>query len=89
MKCREVYRHICDRLDEDVNSPKCRAIKDHLSMCADCSAYLDSLKKTVSVYRRAPLPHVPPSVHRDLLKAINLRWTASTMKGGHRKSFTK
>lgn len=89
MKCREVYQHICDRLDEEVNSPKCREIKEHLALCADCSAYLDSLKKTVFVYKRAPLPPVPPSVHRDLVKAINLTWSPLASKRRHRKHATK
>jgi predicted anti-sigma-YlaC factor YlaD len=89
MKCMEVYRHICDRLDEEVNSPKCRAIKEHLAKCPGCSAYLDSLKKTVLLYKRAPFPRVPPSVHKDLVKAINLTWLMPASRGRSRKNAPK
>jgi hypothetical protein len=55
-RCRNVFRHICDRLDADLDSRQCRAIKRHLDGCPDCVTYLRSLKQTVELYRRYPLP---------------------------------
>jgi RNA polymerase sigma-70 factor (ECF subfamily) len=54
--CRNVFRHLCDRLDADLHSPKCRAIKRHIDACPDCVTYLKSLKQTVELYRRYPIP---------------------------------
>lgn len=54
--CRDVFRHICGNLDEDLNSRKCRSIKKHLQGCPDCRGYLDSLKETILLYRRYPVP---------------------------------
>lgn len=68
--CRQVYQHICDHLDEDLSSARCRQIRHHLEECPDCKAYLDSLKKTIVLYRAAPVPAIPPVVHRALAKAI-------------------
>ena len=68
--CRQVYQHICDHLDEDLSSARCRRIREHLEDCPDCQAYLDSLKKTIVLYRSAPVPEVPPVVHRALAKAL-------------------
>jgi len=68
--CRHVYQHICDHLDEDLSSARCRRIRQHLEACPDCAAYLDSLKRTILLYRSAPTPAVPPVVHRALAKAI-------------------
>jgi hypothetical protein len=56
LTCRTVYRHICDNLDESLFSPRCRAIRKHLSECPGCSAYLATLKTTVLLYRHLPLP---------------------------------
>ncbi len=56
LTCRTVYRHICDNLDESLFSPRCRAIRKHLSECPGCSAYLATLKTTVQLYRHLPLP---------------------------------
>ncbi len=70
MKCCDVYQYICTNLDANLNSARCRQIKKHIAECPDCSAYLDSLRKTIYLYHEYPTPHVPRSVHRRLFKAI-------------------
>ncbi len=70
MKCSEVYLHICDNLDEEINSPRCREIRDHLEACPDCQAYLTSLKKTIVLYKSLPVPRVSREAHRALLATI-------------------
>jgi anti-sigma factor RsiW len=70
MKCTDVYRHICDNLDQKIDSPRCRQIKKHLATCPDCLAYLDSLKTTVALYRAVPAPPVPRTAHSNLLRAL-------------------
>lgn len=72
MKCKGVYEYICENLDADMKSAKCRAIKKHLDSCPNCSAYLDSLKKTILLYRNEPAPGVPTGTHQRLVKAINV-----------------
>ncbi len=78
MKCKETYHYICDNLDADINSPKCRAIKKHLDSCPDCAAYLDSLKKTILLYRKETGPTVSLSTEKRLFKIINLAMLKST-----------
>ncbi len=56
LSCEEVHEHICINLDEDLDSPKCRAIKLHLNECPDCVSYLKSLKKTIDLYKEYPSP---------------------------------
>jgi len=57
---RSVFRYICQNLDQDLDSPKCRAIRKHLTGCADCMTYLDSLKKTIALYKNSPVPPISP-----------------------------
>jgi len=71
-KCIDVYHHICDNLDQKFDSPECREIRKHMEACPDCRAYLDSLKKTVVLYRSLPAPHISRSAHARLFKIINL-----------------
>jgi hypothetical protein len=70
--CKKVFQHICENLDADLNSPRCREIRAHLDGCENCSAYLDSLKKTVYLYRQYPEPEIPHKTHKELLAAISL-----------------
>jgi len=72
MKCDDVYRHICENLDQEIDSPQCREIKRHLESCPDCTAYLDSLRRTVSLYRVLPAPSLSKSAERELFKTIDL-----------------
>jgi hypothetical protein len=72
MKCSNVYLYICTNLDADLNSARCRRIKKHIAGCPDCSAYLDSLRKTIHLYKEYPTPHIPKSVHNRLFKAIRM-----------------
>jgi predicted anti-sigma-YlaC factor YlaD len=71
MTCRKTYRYICDNLDERLNSPRCRQIREHIGKCPDCRAYLASIKKTVALYKSDTAPTIPPSAHRRLMKAID------------------
>lgn len=74
MNCRQAYLHICDNLDADLNSAKCREVRKHLDTCPDCRALLDSVKKTVSFYRSTPTPGIPSAAHNRLIKTINIAW---------------
>jgi len=79
MRCKEAYLFICDNLDQPVDSPECREIRRHIADCPDCQSYLDSLKKTVSLYRSMPSPkHVPTSVHQRLMRVIQLKAKSPT-----------
>ncbi|HMK39729.1 MAG TPA: hypothetical protein VK569_10335 [Bacteroidota bacterium] len=70
MKCSEVYRHICDNLDQSLRTRRCREIRLHLDACRDCRAYLASLKSTVVLYRSLPSPGLPKGAHERLMRAL-------------------
>jgi hypothetical protein len=72
MKCKEAYLHICDNLDEEIDSPRCREIRAHLKVCPDCSTFLSTLKTTVGLYRAMPQPKLPRGAHGRLLHALAL-----------------
>jgi anti-sigma factor RsiW len=65
-KCREVFRYICENLDDDLDSPECREIKRHLDGCPNCLAYLDSLKKTVMLYQAFPHPRLTKKARKRI-----------------------
>jgi len=73
MKCTDVVDHICDELDNRLSSAKCREIKRHLARCPNCTAYLDSLKKTIRLYSTSPDPRVPSKTSRKLFAVLKLQ----------------
>ena len=70
MKCRTVYRFICEHLDEPSQSQRFRAVREHLSRCGMCRRMLTTLKKTVELYCAEPPAKVPASEHRRLLSVL-------------------
>ena len=71
MKCKEVYEYVCENLDEQPDSPRCRQIRRHLESCPSCQTYLDGLKKTVALYRIEGDVKMPKAVHTRLVHALN------------------
>ncbi len=72
INCKDIFNRICDTLDQTLDSPTCRDLKHHLDDCPDCLAYLDSMKKTIVLYRKYPNPKIPGKVHKQLLKKLKL-----------------
>ncbi|MBF8248612.1 MAG: hypothetical protein HW374_1412 [Bacteroidetes bacterium] len=70
--CVDVAEHICENLDYKLSSRKCREIKKHLAECPNCTAYLDSLKKTVKLYHMVRNPRIPSSSRAKLYKVLKL-----------------
>ena len=70
--CRDIARHICEELDGRISSRECREIRRHLEKCRNCTAYLDSLKKTVRMYRIVPTPRPTAKRRRQLFMSLSL-----------------
>ena len=69
---KRIFLHICENLDQGLNSPKCRQIKRHLDACPECIAYLDSLKATITLYRDYPIPRLSIRAKKRLRTIIQL-----------------
>ena len=51
--CEEVFRLLSDYVDEDLKRAVCRELEKHLEDCPDCTLQVDSVKKTIRVFREA------------------------------------
>lgn len=71
--CRDVARHLQDELDSKLLSRACREIRRHLAGCPNCTAYLDSLQKTILLYKRFPDQHVPKRTRDKLFAVLRIR----------------
>ncbi|MDP2304073.1 MAG: hypothetical protein Q8N03_16805 [Ignavibacteria bacterium] len=69
--CRDVMEHVCESLGEDLESPKCRAIKSHLESCSVCQNYFHSVEHTIDFYKLYNVD-LPDDAHNRLMKILNL-----------------
>ena len=72
IRCTEVAEHICEHLDTDLDRKRCREIKRHIKDCPNCYAYLDSMKKTIHLFKIEQSPSTPKRLRSELFAVLNL-----------------
>lgn len=56
MECANVRRLIGEGLNIERNSPTCVSVRAHLSSCAECKKFMESLHKTIDCYKSYEVP---------------------------------
>ncbi len=56
MTCEQFKKIIGDYLDEEVTKDLFREVQTHLNDCGSCSVEVDTLRKTIHIYRGALPP---------------------------------
>ena len=71
--CQELKEQLSGFIDGDLEDAVCQEIQRHLEDCDDCRIMVDTLKKTIVLYRASPEETVPPDVHARLFKVLDLQ----------------
>lgn len=69
--CKEVMDHICENLGEDLDSPRCVSIKEHLNSCESCQKYFKSVDTTITFYKEYNVT-LSEDAHIKLLDVLGL-----------------
>lgn len=51
LTCQEVVDQLWEYLDDDARQELCRQIDEHIGDCSHCRVEVDSLRRTISLYR--------------------------------------
>jgi hypothetical protein len=70
MKCREVFERLSDYLDQEAVAEVCKELEAHIKECEHCRIEVNTLKRTVELYKRMPCCDVPGGVKERLFKVI-------------------
>jgi anti-sigma factor RsiW len=71
-ECRRLLGQLNEYVDGDLADDLCDVLESHLAGCADCRVVLDSLTKTITLYRglrEVPI-ELPDDVERRLLQRL-------------------
>jgi anti-sigma factor RsiW len=71
-ECRQLLGQLNEYVDGDLADDVCHMLESHLDGCADCRVVLDSLTKTITLYRglrEVPL-ELPPAVEARLMQRL-------------------
>jgi anti-sigma factor RsiW len=72
-ECLKTIEQVCDALGEELESEKCQEVRKHLESCPKCCAQVDSLRKTVRLFKCYGEVEVPSQADKRLWKVLNLQ----------------
>lgn len=82
MNCEEVLSQLSDYLDEEVREELCKAIEAHLHACHDCQVEVDTIKKTIMLYRSERPAEMPVAISGRLRAALAQAYDEPAPDGG-------
>lgn len=72
IRCRELLGSLSDYVDGELEETLCREIEAHMAECENCRIVVDTLRKTISLYRILPSEPLPAAVEQRLFKRLEL-----------------
>ncbi len=71
--CRELLASLSDYVDGDLDPALCAELERHMATCADCRVVVNTLRKTIELYRKTrPAPEIPAEVRERLYVRLKL-----------------
>lgn len=70
--CRRYLDSLSDYVDGELSDELCRELEEHMAMCDNCRVVVNTLSKTITLYRRMPSPELPDEVKERLFKVLHL-----------------
>lgn len=71
-KCREMLGRFSDYIDGDLEAALCAELEAHLEGCADCQVVIDTMRRTITLYRDQATTELPAAVAERLYQALDL-----------------
>lgn len=82
-QCKSLLSSLSDYVDGTAQELICREIERHLSECEDCRVIVDTLKKTVSLYKTTSATDMPVDIRERLFKRLDLSDFILPQKNAH------
>ena len=70
--CHDLLQDLSAYLDGDAAQHICVEIEQHMQDCANCRAVVNTLDRTISLYRDLPTPELPTGLQTHLLRVLHL-----------------
>ncbi len=71
-KCRELLGELSLYIDGEAEQALCDEIEAHIAECNDCRIMVDTLHKTITLYRAVPADPLPGDVKQRLYKRLDI-----------------
>jgi len=69
MNHRKVFENVCNFIDDELDDATCDELKKHVAACPKCRVYVDTVRKTIVLYKVSDKPKKIPAATRKRLYA--------------------
>lgn len=83
VECRDHLDGLSDYVDGELDPALCAEIERHMAECGDCRIVVDTLRKTISLYRNHGHEDVPEDAKARLYAVLKLDRRLDAGKGDH------
>jgi anti-sigma factor RsiW len=74
MNHRKVFENVCNFIDGELDDETCEELKKHIAACPRCRIYVDTVRKTIVLYKvNDKAKKVPAATRKRLYAAIPLK----------------
>jgi anti-sigma factor RsiW len=79
-ECRQVFEMLSEYIDDELPPDTCQQIEQHIAGCAPCIEFVESLKKSVKVFRNYKPGEEPPPLDERSKEQLAQAFRAMTAK---------
>ncbi len=80
--CQELKAQLSDYIDGELDAGLCRELERHLANCDNCRIVVDTLRKTILLYRDYGAAPVPAGAQERLIHVLGLDTAKQTRVQG-------
>jgi anti-sigma factor (TIGR02949 family) len=70
--CRELLSQLSEYIDGELEEALCARLEAHLAVCPDCQLMVDTVRKTIVLYRSQASTELPSDVKSRLFRVLKL-----------------
>lgn len=74
MRCEDLLKTLNEYVDGEIDPAICREFEKHLQGCNPCQIVVDTVRKTIALYKDDRLYEVPLEFHQRMHAALRERW---------------
>ncbi len=74
MKCEDLLKAISDYIDGEIDPTICEELEKHMQECDPCKIVVDTIQKTILLYKGSELYELPYDLKERLHKLLREKW---------------
>jgi anti-sigma factor RsiW len=74
MNCQQFLKAIHEYVDGEIDPSLCEQVEEHLADCKPCRVVVDTIRKTITLYKGEEVYEMPIPFKRKLHETLRAQW---------------